>query len=91
LSHADCATVDGEGQNRTGDTTIFSRVLYQLSYLAAPTESNGRARPPAAPYGSLDATPGSRSIAIRAPGVAVIRRAASPWLMPTASAPVESS
>ena len=24
---------DGEGQNRTGDTTIFSRVLYQLSYL----------------------------------------------------------
>jgi hypothetical protein len=25
---------DGEGQNRTGDTTIFSRVLYQLSYLA---------------------------------------------------------
>lgn len=31
-----------EGQNRTGDTTIFSRVLYQLSYLgmlgAAPQE-----------------------------------------------------
>ena len=26
---------DGEGQNRTADTTIFSRVLYQLSYLAA--------------------------------------------------------
>ncbi len=26
---------DGEGRNRTGDTTIFSRVLYQLSYLAA--------------------------------------------------------
>ena len=24
----------GETQNRTGDTTIFSRVLYQLSYLA---------------------------------------------------------
>jgi len=24
----------GEGRNRTGDTTIFSRVLYQLSYLA---------------------------------------------------------
>ena len=23
----------GEGQNRTGDTTIFSRMLYQLSYL----------------------------------------------------------
>ena len=27
-------SADGEGQNRTGDTTIFSRVLYQLSYLA---------------------------------------------------------
>jgi hypothetical protein len=24
----------GEGRNRTGDTAIFSRVLYQLSYLA---------------------------------------------------------
>jgi hypothetical protein len=27
-------TVCGEGRNRTGDTTVFSRVLYQLSYLA---------------------------------------------------------
>ena len=26
----------GQGQNRTGDTTIFSRMLYQLSYLAIP-------------------------------------------------------
>jgi hypothetical protein len=26
--------VNGEGGNRTHDTTIFSRVLYQLSYLA---------------------------------------------------------
>jgi hypothetical protein len=25
----------GEGRNRTGDTTVFSRVLYQLSYLAS--------------------------------------------------------
>jgi hypothetical protein len=25
---------NGEGQNRTADTAIFSRVLYQLSYLA---------------------------------------------------------
>jgi hypothetical protein len=24
---------DAESQNRTGDTAIFSRVLYQLSYL----------------------------------------------------------
>jgi hypothetical protein len=28
-------TRGGEGRNRTGDTTVFSRVLYQLSYLAA--------------------------------------------------------
>ena len=31
---ADRTDLNGEGQNRTGDTTIFSRVLYQLSYLA---------------------------------------------------------
>jgi hypothetical protein len=30
---------DGEGRNRTGDTTVFSRVLYQLSYLAALAKS----------------------------------------------------
>jgi hypothetical protein len=30
--------MDGEGQNRTADTTIFSRVLYQLSYLARGAE-----------------------------------------------------
>jgi hypothetical protein len=29
---------DGETRTRTGDTTIFSRVLYQLSYLAAGRE-----------------------------------------------------
>jgi hypothetical protein len=28
--------MSGEGRNRTGDTTVFSRVLYQLSYLALP-------------------------------------------------------
>ena len=33
-----------EGQSRTADTTIFSRVLYQLSYLGTPGRSaNGRA------------------------------------------------
>jgi hypothetical protein len=31
---------DGEGRNRTGDTTVFSRVLYQLSYLAARGQSS---------------------------------------------------
>ena len=34
----------GEGRNRTGDTTIFSRVLYQLSYLAAREDGSGRLR-----------------------------------------------
>jgi hypothetical protein len=27
--------MSGETRTRTGDTTIFSRVLYQLSYLAS--------------------------------------------------------
>jgi hypothetical protein len=38
-------TADGEGRNRTGDTTIFSRVLYQLSYLAAREDGSGRFEP----------------------------------------------
>ena len=39
----------GETRTRTGDTTIFSRVLYQLSYLAvAPQTSVLRGRPGAA-------------------------------------------
>ena len=29
-----------ESQNRTGDTAIFSRVLYQLSYLGGGGDSN---------------------------------------------------
>jgi hypothetical protein len=33
--------LDGEGGNRTHDTTIFSRVLYQLSYLAGKAQSQG--------------------------------------------------
>src|SRR3954453_23498608 len=32
---------DGETRTRTGDTTIFSRVLYQLSYLAEREEGSG--------------------------------------------------
>lgn len=31
------AVSGGEGRNRTVDTTIFSRMLYQLSYLATRT------------------------------------------------------
>ena len=34
-----CLGIGGEGQNRTVDTTIFSRMLYQLSYLATPVGS----------------------------------------------------
>ena len=34
---------DGEGGNRTHDTTIFSRVLYQLSYLARDGKASDRA------------------------------------------------
>ena len=30
----------GEGRNRTGDPTVFSRVLYQLSYLAEGGQSS---------------------------------------------------
>ena len=33
---------NGETQIRTGDTTIFSRVLYQLSYLAAADDASER-------------------------------------------------
>ena len=44
---------NGETQTRTGDTTIFSRVLYQLSYLAGPPRCyrlpGRRARRPASP------------------------------------------
>jgi hypothetical protein len=31
---------DGETRTRTGDTTIFSRVLYQLSYLAVGSDGS---------------------------------------------------
>src|SRR5436305_7118385 len=49
----------GEGRNRTGDTTVFSRVLYRLSYLAreakcsrvGPVQNAGRNRLDFAPSG----------------------------------------
>ena len=37
----DLGAPDGETRTRTGDTTIFSRVLYQLSYLAAGQKASG--------------------------------------------------
>src|SRR3989442_150007 len=36
------ATSQAHGRNRTADTTIFSRVLYQLSYLAGFAPSSSR-------------------------------------------------
>src|SRR2546423_11761191 len=45
---------DGEGRNRTGDTTIFSRVLYRLSYLARQRDGSGEPPRYTAP---LHATP----------------------------------
>jgi hypothetical protein len=48
---------DGETRTRTGDTTIFSRVLYQLSYLAAGGDAIGslRVRPARAGRASVHA------------------------------------
>ena len=38
--------IDGaEDQSRTGDTTIFSRVLYQLSYLGVRASVSAASRP----------------------------------------------
>jgi hypothetical protein len=37
--------IHGEGGIRTRDTTIFSRVLYQLSYLAAAGNRSGAGVP----------------------------------------------
>jgi hypothetical protein len=34
------SSTSGQGRSRTADTTIFSRVLYQLSYLAVPTSTS---------------------------------------------------
>src|SRR4029079_8305434 len=42
---------DGEGRDRTGDTTVFSRVLYQLSYLARAAPQSRLGPPPAAGRG----------------------------------------
>lgn len=37
-------TFGGQGRDRTGDTRIFSPLLYQLSYLATALGENGRSR-----------------------------------------------
>lgn len=43
------ASRNGETRTRTGDTTIFSRVLYQLSYLAAATKGSAERAPGVSP------------------------------------------
>ena len=49
---------DGETRTRTGDTTIFSRVLYQLSYLAEREQASAsRPTPAAAGAGRSAPTP----------------------------------
>ena len=40
-----CLSANGQGRIRTGDTTIFSRVPYQLSYLARVSSSREGAQP----------------------------------------------
>jgi hypothetical protein len=39
-------TAHGQGRDRTADTTIFSRVLYQLSYLASVLPGRATKPPP---------------------------------------------
>lgn len=51
---------NGEGRNRTGDTTVFSRVLYQLSYLAAAGKSSSGSEP----IGAARCTTGMRLLVI---------------------------
>ena len=63
----------GEGRNRTGDTTVFSRVLYQLSYLAAAPKCSLTGR------GGRTATEGRRSSAPRS--TSARGGAASTWAL----------
>ena len=52
-AHCQRAQQSGQGQNRTVDTTIFSRVLYQLSYLAPATGRSDNILPTKSPRGKL--------------------------------------
>lgn len=52
---------NGETRTRTGDTTIFSRVLYQLSYLAAGGEDIDAAADVRARLGGQAGQAGARS------------------------------
>ncbi len=70
--------LNGESRNRTDDTTIFSRVLYQLSYLAAcrysrPVDASGRARARGARRCGVHAA-SPRLVARRFPGLEIGER-----------------
>lgn len=65
-------TNGAQGRSRTTDTAIFSRMLYQLSYLGMPSVGGGayRTRQPRCPDGppSLfcgSSSPGTSSVSIR--------------------------
>src|SRR5439155_25949054 len=67
-----------EGQNRTGDTTIFSRVLYQLSYLGTRRYSS---RP--SPRVTIAARKGPyHALRLQRPLRAARRRPAAGWNPP---------
>jgi uncharacterized protein YbjQ (UPF0145 family) len=57
---SDAQRLDGEGRNRTGDTTIFSRVLYQLSYLASRRSSVAAVSVPSMIISTMNDLPGYR-------------------------------
>jgi hypothetical protein len=92
------AFFNGEGRNRTGDTTIFSRVLYQLSYLAPYlTPPDLRRRAPHCPFVGRERrsavtqrimlSPDARSRRPRGASVASSRRAAGTRLAAPQPAP----
>jgi hypothetical protein len=73
---------DGETRTRTGDTTIFSRVLYQLSYLAGREQASAcpprRAAAGAGRSASIPSTNTSRPARSRNAGAARTRRRCCP-------------
>jgi hypothetical protein len=74
---------DGETRTRTGDTTIFSRVLYQLSYLAEREQASASTPRPRAVGGgrsaAIPSTNTSRPARSRSAGAGLRTR---PWSRP---------
>ena len=76
--------VDGQGRNRTADTAIFSRVLYQLSYLAKKTPE------PFGAGGWVGISPGLPASPASPPARARPRIGRKPVERPHAACPLES-